>query len=93
MEKDDALAFSEVPDDAGVQLPHMPQFKEPIAKSLRERFAMILSVPEFCQSGSHRLMIRRIGSPQLLQELPNGACAVGSLVKLYAELHAQQHLF
>ena len=87
----DATAFHEEPQHARVQLAHVPEFKQAVAKRLGQRLAVILAVAQLRQSGQHHCKVVRVVA------LSSGIPAPGfpgiRLVKLYREFHWVPHQY
>jgi hypothetical protein len=84
---DDPAIFHEKPQHAGVELSHVTQFKQPIAKRPGQRLPVILTMPQFYQTSDHGSEVIRVTALQLVQKLLHRARPTRRLIKLYAEIH------
>ena len=71
--RNDTAVLHKKPQDAGIELAHMAQLEQPAAERFGQWFAVILFVPQFCQSCDNRSKIIRITDLQLVKKFTNRA--------------------
>jgi hypothetical protein len=75
------------PQHAGIELAHVTQFKESVAKRFGQWLVVILPIPQLCESGKNRCEVIRIASLQPVYKLLHRTNPCSGLVELYREIH------
>ncbi|MCX5771355.1 MAG: hypothetical protein NTZ09_13965 [Candidatus Hydrogenedentes bacterium] len=91
MNGNDAAALHKEPQHAGVQLADVAQLKQTIAERFGQRLAVILAIPQLCQSGQNRRVVAGIALFEFFEELPHWCNSGRGLIEFYPKAAEKPH--